>query len=980
MKNLIGTTIHQYQILVSIRETGSRILYKAYDTKTYKYVAFDVVKIQVQKPQKLFDLLKKQSKKNSELIHSNIAEVLDSGIHEGITYFVYNFQPSYSLRPLFNKKYSWQEVCQELVPITQALTYAHEKGIIHSFLNPFSIVIDKDKNPILFDFAFEQIISEYVISTSPGAWINNWGVEYRSPEQLIGAVPDARSDIYSMGMIIFQWVTGEIAFLGETALSTLGKRLSSGSAEIQFNQKFPPVGQKLVKKCLEVHPANRFKTMNELSILLGRGALDLPVTEIMVDDPMFIVSKKRLPVRLVASLILVFIALVFGLTTVFYKGFPAAEFAQSTQASNPLKPTSTGLAFPTIAPSTIVPPTVKPTQFTVQQSTYPQFQGTPMSFLRTELNVGNLDKMINLGIWGVGNINRLDVSSDGTLIATASSIGVFIYDFETLNVRTQLDTRSWVSVIAFSPDGKLLAIGDRDGLIRLWETETWHETASFSGHGLGVLDLAFSPDGIRLASVAMDDTLILWDVSSGQKITPDAVPVFKVTRVEYALDGSTIITGGDDFKVNIWDAKNLVLKGTITISSKVVDMAIINRTNTLAVGSSDRKVSIIDIDSLAIIGRLEGLQYPLSSVASSPDGQYVAAGDINGGISVWDAKGEIYWTLPIIRENADSGSQLGISNDLVFSPDGGAIISALRDGSLRVINAGTHDEIVSVNSGNLHVVKLAISPNSRYAITQNVGGGLKVWDLGEGKILYELPGELKSGNPFSPDSRSFAIAADPSTVKVVSLSDGSELYTLNKHQRIETIQFINNGAQLVAGNEQSPHVWSLSSGQEIKTSRSFGGDGCTNIDTLEKGLIFYVTKYNIAFQDKTNRPGLCSFIKQEWMDAIYLDEKGARAAYGGSSKLTVINLVIAGDKGLEMPDVLIYRKNIVSVAVNSSGTLLAAALDDDTIEFWDINNQMFLIQLYGHDDRITDLRFTPDGKFLLSTSLDGTIRLWGIPN
>lgn len=82
MKNLIGITINQYQILVKIRETGTRILFKAYDTSARRYVGLDVVKIHVPNQAKLFDLLKKQAHKNAGLVHSNIATVLDSGIHE----------------------------------------------------------------------------------------------------------------------------------------------------------------------------------------------------------------------------------------------------------------------------------------------------------------------------------------------------------------------------------------------------------------------------------------------------------------------------------------------------------------------------------------------------------------------------------------------------------------------------------------------------------------------------------------------------------------------------------------------------------------------------------------------------------------------------------------------------------------------------------------------------------------------------------
>lgn len=117
-----------------------------------------------------------------------------------------------------------------LVPIAQTLAYVHEKQVCHSFLNPTSIVLDENKNPILFDFGFEQVVADYLVSSLPGSWINDWGMEYRPPEQSLGVeVSISRSDVYSFGMILHEWVAGYIAFLEETPIATLGKRTRSNS-------------------------------------------------------------------------------------------------------------------------------------------------------------------------------------------------------------------------------------------------------------------------------------------------------------------------------------------------------------------------------------------------------------------------------------------------------------------------------------------------------------------------------------------------------------------------------------------------------------------------------------------------------------------------------------------------------------------------------------------------------------------------------
>lgn len=977
MRNLIGVTLNKYQILMKIRETGTRILFKAYDTKLYKYVGLDVIKIQISDREKLIDQLRKQARKNAELVHSNIATLLDFGVADDIIFFVYNFQPVHSLRPLFNRKYSWQELSQELIPVTQALTFAHLKGVHHAFLNPISIVVNGNKNPILFDFGVEQIISSHITSSSPGSWINTWGMEYRSPEQMSGAGLDHRSDIYAIGMILHEWVSGEIAFLDEIAIATLRKRKEADVKDINLERKIPSAIHFFIQKCIAANPSDRFQTMQEVSTIMARGALDLPITQKMVENPLLILSEKKSPIRWGVILVSAMLSLVV-LSLLIWNWTAPVELVEQTISvvNTPVRITKTPVTTSLLATPTI--PSEEGQDVASVEISYPIFQEFPIPDLLQQTQAENAEQIINVGIWGMGNVNRLASSSHGSRFAVASSIGVFIYDSRTLELQKQLDTRSWVSAVEFSPDGTLMAAGDRDGLIRLWETNHWQEVASYSGHNNGILDIAFSPEGDILASVALDNTLVRWEIKSGGATTSTSVSVPAVNRIEFSVDGRTIITGGNDFKINLWDAKDLGLKGTVTLSSKVVDMAVVSDSGHLAVGGADQKITIVDIASSLILARLDAQRVPLSSLATSPDGGYFASGDVRGGISVWNKDGESLWILPAITENIESTRPLDSPHNLVFSADGKSLISVLRDGRIRVFDASTGGELLSDQSRNLRIQKIEISPDSRYALSQDLNAGLKVWDLDQGKILYELQGQIKQGGLFSPDGRLFAVATDSSTVKVFVLANGSERYTFNKHKSIETIQFINNGSQLVTGNKQSIRLWSISSGQELQIKRSFSGNGCTSIDDLNDKFIFYITEFNYVFQQNSSSDGLCSFQKQQWMKSLFISEANKQAAYGGSSKLSVVSLQSKIIREIDMEGV--NRRNIVSVAIHPGGNLLAAAYDDHTIHLWDIATQREIMLLYGHDDDITDLQFTPDGKLLLSTSLDGTIRLWGVPD
>ncbi|HLO29572.1 MAG TPA: hypothetical protein VK249_10580, partial [Anaerolineales bacterium] len=159
-------------------------------------------------------------------------------------------------------------------------------------------------------------------------------------------------------------------------------------------------------------------------------------------------------------------------------------------------------------------------------------------------------------------------------------------------------------------------------------------------------------------------------------------------------------------------------------------------------------------------------------------------------------------------------------------------------------------------------------------------------------------------------------------------------------------------------------------------TRHYEGTGCATIYDVNGDPVVYITNYYHVIANDQNRLGLCSFDVLDW--AIAINEDQGLIAYGGSSKLSVLNIQNAGSKAQDMHGV--NRKNIVRVALSPDGGLLAAAYDDNTIHIWDVATQEEVSSLYGHTDSITDLQFTPDGKMLISSSSDGTLRLWGVPD
>lgn len=982
MNNLVGTVIQHYQILVKVRETPTRILFKAYDTKAQRYIALEVVKETRGDTATLFDLLNAQAQKNAELEHPGIAVVTDAGIHEGIIYLVYGFSPAQPLRRFFNRTYSWQETARELVSITHALAYAHEKGVWHGFLNPASIVLDEKKNPILFDFGFERILTDHILTHSPGAWINRWGYEYLPPEQLSGRPTDWRGDIYAIGMMLHEWLIGKVLLLDTTVLGTLHARKNP---ELKIKKKkdkkkektiLTPVVQHLIEKCTALAPDGRYQSMQEVYIVLARGALDMTISKRMVRKPLAITNRKTNIGRMIIVLGVVTVLAVTGFffmgrlglsadqaTAALMTTTPTTRAALATSSSIAAKPTPTSQAT-TPTPVNITPPP--------NAATLPVFQGASISPLVSQpITVDNVDQMVMVSLWGIGEVKGVSASADGKYLAAASSIGIFILDARSLDLVKYIDTRSWITTIAFSPDSRAIASGDRDGLIQLWHVDTWEEFETpLSGHRQAILDLAFSPDGSKLASVALDNSLIQWQVTSTGDTNRIDLP--GVTAVAYSSDSAQIITGGNDFKINVWDADTVTLQQSLTFSAKIVDIA--SAANLLLIGGSDQRVVLLDLTGNAALTPLGSLQYPLTSVAISPTGEHIAAGDINGGITVWGRnKTQVWKSQNHVLGNPASITTPGTPHSLAFSQDGKFIYSGLENGTIRGLSSAAGEEFAKNRSLDVRSKKLAVSHNSQYAITQHENNTLTIWDIWKTEPLYQIQGDIKEGDPFSQSDTMFAIASDSDTVKIHESSGGRELYALNNHRDLKIIQFTNNDTRLAAGYDQLMHLWSMSSGQELKTKKNFEGRGCATVYDLKEQPLFSITNFQYIVSRGQSEAILCNFQKLNWTVAINTSD--GQIAYGGNSKLTVIT---ARGESRDMNGV--NRKNIVSLALSPAGDVLAAAFDDNTIHFWDVDTREEVFSLFGHDARITGLRFTPDGRLLISISQDGTIRLWGVPN
>ena len=235
--------------------------------------------------------------------------------------------------------------------------------------------------------------------------------------------------------------------------------------------------------------------------------------------------------------------------------------------------------------------------------------------------------------------------------------------------------------VAYSPDGKILASCSKDATIKLWDAKTRTGKGTLKGHGGGVSCLAFSPDKTTLASGSADQTIKLTDVATGKERHRLTGHTQMVWSVAFNPDGKTLASGSDDQTIKLWDVQTGKERATLKGHTlRVTSAAFSPDGTTLASGSEDETIKLWDVAEGKEWITLKGHKGFVESVAFSPDGRTLASGSLDGTVSLWDvATGAMQATL--------EGSSDVLS--VRYSPDGKALASGSVDKTIRLWDVTT---------------------------------------------------------------------------------------------------------------------------------------------------------------------------------------------------------------------------------------------------------------------------------------------------
>ena len=267
MQNLTGQSIDRYQILEQIGEGGMAVVYKAYDTRLQTEVALKIIRSDAFPKHSLDRMLQRfnrEAKTLASLQHSNIVGIIDFGDYQHTPYLVMEYLPGGTLKQYLGKPMAYKQAAALLIPIAHALDYAHKQGVIHRDVKPSNIMINMSGNPMLTDFGVAKLIADQEeLHTLTGTGVGIGTPEYMAPEQGLGKPIDGRADIYSLGIIFFELITGQKPYSAETPMAVILKHMTDPlPSPTRIIKGLPIPVERVLLTALAKKPEYRYQNMD----------------------------------------------------------------------------------------------------------------------------------------------------------------------------------------------------------------------------------------------------------------------------------------------------------------------------------------------------------------------------------------------------------------------------------------------------------------------------------------------------------------------------------------------------------------------------------------------------------------------------------------------------------------------------------------------------------------------------------------------
>ncbi len=906
--------------------------------------------------------------------------------------------------------------------LARAVHFAHRLGVVHRDIKPANVLLTPEGEPKIADFGLaKQIGSE---CDERGRFLTQAGTivgtpEYMAPEQAASKAPTPAVDIYALGVILYEMVTGRVPFHAATPVETMHLMLHEEPVSPrQLQPSLPWDLETICLKCLEKDPNRRYATAGELADDLRSFLDDRPIRARRLNGYERLIRwcrRNPLGAGIIGTFLIAFTLVLFSYWRADAAWLEEAKQRREAQRKEKAERWERYRAYIAAAASSL--------QVYNAESASRNLEKTPDEYRNWEWRhfQSRLDLSQHVLRAGEVEVTGAAIFGHGDRAALFGENGfVRIWDTTTCKEVRTIRSPAEATGGAQSIDGRLFAYQLKDHSIAIRDVEADRTICILRGHTESPHTIQFADDSKRLFTASIDGTARVWDLASGTAIqimrpftkfvgaarmSPDghravisddrSIDVRLVdldTGKEIAtlpghdciLQGICFNAAGDRFvtgdgfnnnELKLWDSKTGKLIAVLGRHNNLVTEISFNRDGTrFASGSMDQTARLWDGVTGKPIATLKGHYGRVGCLSFSPDGKKLVTGSQDHTARLWDAAtGEPLGVL--------SGHTAWVTH-VAFTTDGSRIVTTSSDRTVRIWDAQTVENYGILRGHTSFVYSVAFLPDGERAASAGWDGTVRIWDLATGKqksVFDHGAEKIVTSVAVHPSGRMLA-SRTRGSVRLWDIESGRELCLWKVPAggwKDSRLAFSPKGDLLVTGCQGGlVRIWDVETRKEVATLKAHR-DEVRDVAFSPDGK-WLATAGEIG--DKTIR-----IWNVATMETVHVLKGHTECVYGLAFNREGNLLASCGMDGTArlwdtnswtQVGVMKHGIDVFGVAFTPDQSRLACACADNSIRLWDVATQQSVAELRGHTDYVHQIAFSPDGTKLVSASGDFTLRVW----